>query len=455
MNRRTHTLATILSLIFVAAPCAPAQSAAPQNPAAPSAAAPTQPQASTPVERRAADVCAQFRKTPGEYDKLFAPSFLAQVPPAKLNEIFDYYFTQAGPCTQARPKEADGPLSGRFELVFEQGHTVPASVAVNPDEPHLIASLWLGVPVKAAASLAAVVEGLKALPGETSLLVVKLGADGPAPVIAHNAERELAIGSTFKLYILSELVRAVNARERKWADVATLDERAASLPSGLLHTWPAGAPVTLHTLASLMISISDNTATDQLLAHLGRERVERMLTATGHAKPELDAPFLSTMEMFKLKGEPTGKAAGAYLALDAAGRRAYLADALARIRREDVKPYADGRPSYVDKIEWFASAADLCRVMDWLRRQTETDKTARQILTINTGSGINIPRDKWQYVGFKGGSEPGVLNLTYLLQSTKGDWYAFSIGWNNPQAAVDTTKLAALAQQVLQLIPTT
>lgn len=203
-----------------------------------------------------------------------------------------------------------------------------------------------------------------------------------------------------------------------------------------------------------MISLSDNTAADQLLMTLGRERVERMLAATGHAKPELDAPFLSRLEMFKLKGEPTGKAAGVYLALDAQGRRAFLANTLAATKREDVKPFADGRPAYVDKIEWFAAATDMCRLMDWLRRQSETDKTAREILAINPGSGLTIPRDKWQYVGFKGGSEPGVLNMTYLLQSSKGDWYAFSLGWNNPQAALQNEKLFALVQRLFQLIPT-
>src|SRR5205085_9591337 len=138
--------------------------------------------------------------------------------------------------------------------------------------------------------------------------------------------------------------------------------------------------------------------------------LERMVGAPWHVKPELEVPFLTTLEMFKLKGDPAGKAAPAYLALDAKGRRDYLAGPLASIKREDAKPYADGRPAYVDKIEWFASAADMCRVMDWLRRQTETDKTAREILAINPGAGLNISRDKWQYVGYKGGSEPGVLN---------------------------------------------
>jgi len=89
--------------------------------------------------------------------------------------------------------------------------------------------------------------------------------------------------------------------------------------------------------------------------------------------------------------------------------------------------------------------------MNWLRQQTEADKTARQILAINPGS-LNISHEKWQYVGFKGGSEPGVLNMTYLLQSTTGDWYALSLGWNNKQAPLENQKLFAVLQQILKII---
>ena len=118
------------------------------------------------------------------------------------------------------------------------------------------------------ATLDEIVNELKTLPGETSLLIVSLGKDGTRPIVAYNADREMAIGSAFKLYILSELVREVGARERKWADIVSLDGKIASRPSGMLQSWPAGSPVTLHTLASLMISISDNTAADELLVTL-------------------------------------------------------------------------------------------------------------------------------------------------------------------------------------------
>lgn len=404
------------------------------------------------LERRAGEVCAQFRQTPSDYDKMFAPSFLAQVPAPKLTAIFADYFSKLGRCTQAKQTAPLSANAGRFDFIFEKGYSVPATLAIDADEPRLLNSLLLGIPIRNSATLDEIVNELKTLPGETSLLITSLGKDATRPIIAYNADREMAIGSAFKLYILSELVREVGARERKWADTVPLDGKIASLPSGMLQSWPAGSPVTLHTLASMMISISDNTAADELLTTLGRERVEAILAVTGHTEPELNVPFLSTLEMFKLKGEPTGQAAAAYLALDAKGRRAFLADAIAKVKSEDAKPFQDGKPAYVDKIEWFASAADMCRVMNWLRQQTEGDKTARQILAINPGSGLSIPRDKWQYVGFKGGSEPGVLNMTYLLESTKGEWYALSVGWNDRQAPLQNEKLFALLQQVLKLI---
>jgi len=404
-----------------------------------------------PFESRAADVCAQFRAAPGDFDKLFAAEFLSQVRPAQLTPIFTRYFNQLGRCVQTKLIKSQDQYSGEFNLIFEKGFSVPATMAISSATPNLITGIVMGNPVSTSSSLADIVNELKTLPGETSFLVVRLNDDSTTNVIAHNPESELAIGSAFKLYVLSELAREVNSNERKLTDVVKLD--GLSLPSGTLQTWPLGSPLTLHSLAAFMISISDNTAADQLLKTLGRERVERMLTETGHAKPSLDAPFLSTLEMFTLKGEPTHKAADDFLALDAAGRRKFLDNQIASIKREDAKPYPDGKPSYIDRIEWFASVADLCRVVNWLRQQTETAKPAaplREVLSINPG--LNVSRERWSYVGFKGGSEPGVINLTYLLRSTKGQWYAMSMTWNNRQDPVDIAKVIPLVQRALQII---
>src|SRR5262249_60292082 len=132
---------------------------------------------------------------------------------------------------------------------------------------------FLGTAVSKSSSLEDIADELKTFSGETAFLVARLNNDSITPLISLNAGRELAIGSAFKLYILSELAREVNAKERKLSDVVTLDDRAVSRPSGTLQTWPHGSPLTLHTLAAFMISIRDNTAAAQLFCTLARERV--------------------------------------------------------------------------------------------------------------------------------------------------------------------------------------
>jgi hypothetical protein len=122
----------------------------------------------------------------------------------------------------------------------------------------------------------------------------------------------------FKLFILAELDRQVRAGERRWSDVAPLSRK--SLPSGMLQDWPEGAPLTLHSLAALMISQSDNSASDTLLHLLGREKVEALLPALGLRNPAANRPFLSTLEAFALKGDDD-VLTRRWLATDEAGRR--------------------------------------------------------------------------------------------------------------------------------------
>jgi hypothetical protein len=90
--------------------------------------------------------------------------------------------------------------------------------------------------------------------------------------------------------------------------------------------------------------------------------------------------------------------------------------------------------------------------MNWLRLNTERESgdEVRRILSINRG--LTISKDKWKYVGFKGGSEAGVMNMTYLLQSADGEWYALSAGWNDTHAPVDEVKLEGLVGRAIELI---
>jgi len=246
-------------------------------------------------------------------------------------------------------------------------------------------------------------------------------------------------------------VQSIAAGQRHWTDIVRLDSTRRSLTSGVTQTWPAGTPVTLQTLATLMISQSDNTAADALLHTLGRENVERVQQAAGNAHAQRNVPFLSTREMFLLKSTQNSALAAQYEAGVTEVRRKVIAQ-LDPMPQHDVNPDFSSGPVAIDSIEWFASAADLSRTMVWLRDRTTQPTTApgRAILAVNPG--LSLSTKDWPYVGFKGGSEPGVVDLTLLLRNRSGTWYVVSAGWNNPAKAVEEATLIGLVQRAVELL---
>jgi len=405
---------------------------------------------SGPLEQRAHDLMSLFRADPGNYEKYFSSNFISQVTPAKLTDIFTYFYNNFGKCIREVPNGPVNGFSGKFQFIFEKNTSAPVSLTVDASGSHLIIGWWLGSPVSIANSFSEIIKEFKNLPGQSSLLILKVSGNKTDTLAAYNPEMELAIGSSFKLYILSELLRTINNGKHKWSDIMNLNPEYMSLPSGFLQKWPADSPLTLHSLAALMISQSDNTAADELLHFLGRKNVEKMLATTGHSDPALDIPFLSTSEMFKLKGEPGMKALHQYLTMNAEKKREFLNNTVSKINLESITFPAN--PVYIDSVEWFASPSDLCRVMNWLRLNSKRGPGAeiRKILSINPG--LTFPEGKWKYIGYKGGSEPGVINMTYLLQSVNGSWYEFSAGWNNTAASLDNGKFFELVSSAIDLI---
>lgn len=407
----------------------------------------------SPLARRLEQVRALVSDRPGGYDRIFAPSFLKAVPPAKLAPVLRDYHKKGGPVVSVLQLASTGEHAAEYRF-FTRSTVFPVKLAVSAKPPHQVTALWFGLQAPRYRSLDQVVTALKALPGQVSFAVCQLGGKTPRLVQGLNPKRPLALGSTFKLYVLGALVQAVDHGGRRWGEVVPLRQEWRSWPSGILQEWPAGTPVTLATLAHLMISISDNTATDHLLYTLGRKAVEGMLKPMGQAQPARNVPFLGTRELFLLK--EAGKGAGRlqqYLARKVEGRRAYLERVLAKDRRKTFGGLDRATPTAIDRAEWFASAADLCRAMDWLRTRTASSGAApiRGSLSINRG-GLVFREAKWRYVGYKGGSEPGVLNLTYLLERADGRWFVLSAGWNNPLAVLDDEKLLEIAQGAVLIL---
>jgi len=311
---------------------------------------------------------------------------------------------------------------GRYLLVFERGE-VPASITL--DARGRIAGLFFHPPRKRLASLEEAKEAYSKLPGKLHFLVLK----DVSPLIGLNPYARLAVGSAFKLSVLAALLDTVEKGEHAWDEVVPLKERWKSLPSGELQSWPAGTPLTLASLAGRMMAESDNTATDHLIHALGRERVERFAFK--------NTPLLTTKALFVLRADP--KLAARYKQADPAERRNILREAEAR----PLPPIRTLLNAPVDLVlEWHYTARELC---------TLAYAALRTPL-----SGINpglADKNAWAKIAFKGGSEPGVLNLTTALVGEAGRRYCAVATWN--EKGLDQDRFFALYGGVLRLLAET
>jgi beta-lactamase class A len=296
------------------------------------------------------------------------------------------------------------------------------------------------------------IEMIEKLAPQAQLLVAALDKGTCKALHATKSKQPLAIGSTTKLYVLLGLVDKILAGKAKWDDELAVRDDWKSLPSGITQDDPAGTKLTLKTYAERMISISDNTATDHLLYFVGRKSVEAALRATKHTNPARNTPFLGTRELFLFKLGMPDDEIERYRKSPAVKRRAYLDTTLAG-KQPDITKAADWHTARrIDQLEWFASADDLCRVVGtlWQRAQKDAAKPVLDVLAKN--SGIELDKATWPYAAFKGGNEPGVLNLTWLVRRADDKWFVVVLTANAPTATVDEPKVLGIAQGVFELL---
>lgn len=376
----------------------------------------------------------------GDFEAYFAPAFKAQVPKAQFDQFGQQLKAQFGAAVKVEKVTPTSPHAATVELGFERGIGT-VIIVIDPAPPHRVTGLLLTRVEPRGDTIAKIEAEIRALPGTAAFGVYALG-EKVTPVTELAGAQPMPVGSAFKLWILAEAARQVNAGPRKWSDVVTLGPR--SLPSGISQRWPAGAPVTLHTLATLMISISDNTATDTLLTALGRDKVDAMVARTGVADPTATLPLLTTMELFQLKAPANADLAAKWRAAGPDGRRKLLADNRTRLTATRLDPAMFGDKPQAPDIEWFASPRDEAAVLDWLR--INGGEQALAILAVSPGTPSAALFD---YAGFKGGSEPGVIFTSWLVKTKKGNWYAVTGGWTRKDAAVDERGFAMLMNRLL------
>ena len=276
--------------------------------------------------------------------------------------------------------------------------------------------------------------------------------DGKCAVVAGtNTDLSLPLASIFKLYVLLAVADAVKTGTVRWDDSLTVTKKAKEVGSAGLEELPPGARVSVRTAAQQMISSSDNTATDLLIARLGPGAVERALVAAGHHDPASMTPFPTMHELFSVGwGEPD---------LREQWRQATPAARAQLLRQTNSRPYQPDpnrthSPASDIGAEWYGSAADICRVHAALQAAAVGEAApVKQILSAIPG--IDLDRSKWTYIGAKAGNLPGDLTFSwYAVDHTGQPWVvSFQLNWPRYRSPTAAGWLLSIVHQAFDLAP--
>lgn len=423
MHRWKATLALLTALIttLTLSACSPSNSGTPSSSGSPTAAPTPVNIPDTPVgaiSQWIVDVLnAEEETVAADWEGKLHSSFMAEASAQDIAELVNQQLRPARPFTvthyQGDERQAVTELSSDLSPAMDM------TVVINNEDQ--ITGLWFSPAstkdAKEATSMDELKERLTEFPATIHALITPVDAlnSGVQPILDIDSSTPAPLGSIFKLYVLLALSDAVKNGTVTWEDELTVTDEARSLPSGELQDEPTGTVVTVREAATKMIEISDNTATDMLMQLLGREAVEAAVVTSGHHDPELMSPFPSTRELFQIEwGNPE------YLERWKSGtsdeRRALL-DEISRqpFTTEDIT--IGNEALWSEGLEWFASPRDIAAVHVAL--QETGDPVVREILGRNPG----VPADSWDYVAYKGGSSPGVLAGSWLVEDAEGTRY--------------------------------
>jgi hypothetical protein len=373
-----------------------------------------------------------------DYESFFAPSFRGLVPYVAFGDV-NAQLSPLAPWTLVEPL-LQAPSAARFLVESVAGDRFSVDIRITDEGvTDLLLQPWTEPPSNLDEALTLLEDS-----GEFAYLIAEITPDNECRRIEErDADRPMPLGSVFKLLVLGAVVDEVEAGRISWDDPVTIQDELDSYPSGVTQDVPAGETMTVQELAGEMISISDNTATDHLLHLVGRDTVEAAQAAWGIEDPSRNQPFLSTKELFQIKLDPELR--DRYLAADVDERRSILSE----LESVPLVPLEElgtdwSAPIEIETLEWFATPADICRVLARLALDAE----ARAILELEPGP---LPPDpeRWARVGFKGGSEPGVLAAAYLLTDTDGRTFTLTTAVWNTDRVLDGFALGGALTELL------
>lgn len=111
--------------------------------------------------------------------------------------------------------------------------------------------------------------------------------------VSHLERESFSTASTIKLAIVYELFKQVEERKVRLDDTLTLDRAKAVGGTGVLNDM--GTPtLSIRDYATLMVMLSDNTATNVLIDRLGMDKIAARMQALGLAGTKLRRHMMDT-----------------------------------------------------------------------------------------------------------------------------------------------------------------
>ena len=398
----------------------------------------------SPLEARLAWLAGVFETgelSESEYSSTFTADFIENVPYDDFVAVVEQLATEGTGWSVGEYEERDG-TSATVLIVAGSGDAIRANIALETVVPHRIAGLLIQPAEQPTledppADLEEAADRVAGM-GTLEMAVFDVTEGSCEAVFEHGSGSAAPVASAFKLYVLAAVADAVGSGELEWDDEVTIIEDLKSIPTGVLQDEEEGETFSVREVAETMIAFSDNTGTDHLIDLVGRGSVEEAFSDYGMADPSLNIPLMDTMDLAALKVGPASGLATQWLDGDDEQRRAIL-DQISDIRPSDIPLSEFDQPILPDRIEWFATPADMCRVLTALWDKGEP---LTQILTINPG----LPDEEgaFETVAFKGGSEPGMTAMNWLVERPDGRIFMLAGSIVNPEEEIDQLQAVLL-----------
>lgn len=348
--------------------------------------------------------------TAEDWEGLLSESFRSEIDETQLAEVLNQSILPGSPWTATEYQGTETQSTTRVEGSAGELNLV---LQIDADD-QVVALFWQEVPElpEAATSFDELEDRIDELPGDAKLLVVEDGEE----LLSVGSGDPTGVGSVFKLWVLLALVEAVEEGDTSWDETLELGQEHMSLPSGELQLEEPGFEISVRDASQAMIEKSDNTATDLLIRHVGRDAVEEAIDASGHHQPELMRPLMTTREVFQLRWEH--EALGQEYTESDEDRQYAILEELAQKPFELAPEEVEVDDGAARGLEWFATPEDVAAVYQELESFSGDHHQLREILGANPA--VVADRPWWDDLAFKGGSSPGVLAASWHAVSDEG-----------------------------------